>query len=92
MKELRGFFERIQDDHRIGPMHISLYAVLLSLRDESAYTSFFPVNRKELMARSKILGKTTYYRCLNELAESGYIEYQPEHYPGRTRVCCLPFD
>lgn len=92
MKELKSFFESIKDDYRIGPMHVSMYAALLSMRNESARIAFFPVNRKKLMSRSKILGKTTYYKCLNDLAECGFIEYKPEHGPGQTRVCCLQFD
>jgi hypothetical protein len=91
MRELALFFEIIKDDHRIGPVHVSMYAALLSMRNETAHISFFPVSRKVLMSRSKILGKTTYYKCLNDLAECGYIEYKPEHRLGKTMVCCLPF-
>jgi hypothetical protein len=35
------------------------------------------------MARSRILGKTTYYTCLHDLAEWGWIEYRPEQARGR---------
>ena len=92
MKELKDFFESIKGDHRIGPMHVSMYAALLSMRNESAHIAYFSVSRKKLMSRSKILGKTTYYKCLNDLAECGFIEYKPEHGPGQTRVRCFQFN
>jgi hypothetical protein len=35
------------------------------------------------MGRSRILGKTTYYKVLRELAEWGYVEYRAERARGR---------
>jgi hypothetical protein len=53
------------------------------VQQELRATGYFSVGRKEGMERSKILGKERYYRCLKELAEFGYIGYEPEHYPGK---------
>ena len=83
MDELRIFFERIRDDHRVGTAHVSMYAALVGLYLENGGVGFIAVRREELMARSKILGKTTYYTVLRELAEWGYVEYRPERARGR---------
>jgi hypothetical protein len=78
MEALRGFFEGIRGDHRVGTAHVSLYAALVGLCSENDCSSFIPICREEVMARSRILGKTTYYTCLHDLAEWGWIEYRPE--------------
>jgi hypothetical protein len=83
MEALRAFFERIKDDQRLGPMHISLYAALFDCWIGQSSPQYFRLDREELMKRSKILGKTSYYKCLKELATYGLIEYRPEHYPGK---------
>ena len=83
MEALHLFFEKIKDDPRIGPLHISLYKALLSIQEERPEQRYLPINREELVVRSKIFGKNAYYRCLKELAAFGYIEYRPEHHPGK---------
>ena len=80
---LKDFLEKARDDHRIGVRHISLYVAMLSL---SSRDGLLRVKKKELMRMSKISGKTSYYRCLRELAEYGYIYYWPEHYDGGSMV------
>jgi len=35
------------------------------------------MRRDELMKQSKIVGRSTYQRCLRELQEGGYIKYEP---------------
>ena len=91
MDALKGFLDRARDDHRIGPMHISLYVVLLQISEQQpatapgrapAPTGFFAIYRDDVMARAKLLGRTTYYRRLRELSAWGYIVYHPQHYPG----------
>lgn len=66
----------------MGAAHVSLYVTLLGMREELGVSGFFPVDREEVMARAKILGKERYYGCLKELVEAGY-RYQPEYYPGK---------
>ena len=92
MKELKAFLDKIKNDHRIGTAHISLYVALLGLREEIPAAVFFPIDRQELMERSKILGKTLYYKCLRELASFGYIQYRPEHHPGRKSAVKIIFE
>ena len=84
--QLSYFLEKIKDDPRIGPLHISLYLALLYQSQSAAPSAPIHLDRQFLMRQSKILGKSAYYKCLKELAVYGYIEYKPEHYPGKQSV------
>jgi hypothetical protein len=87
MEELLRFMALARVDHRIGPAHVSLYLALVCLKQEIGVEGVFEVGRGEGMERSRILGKERYYRCLKELAEMGYVGYEPQFYPGkRSRV------
>jgi len=72
MEELRRFLERAKEDPRVGPVHISLFVVLLGMSEGKG---IFRVRREEVMERAKIYGRTTYYKCMRELGRFGYIEY-----------------
>jgi hypothetical protein len=39
------------------------------------------ITRNELMRISKIFSKATYHKCVNELHQKGYINYEPSHNP-----------
>ena len=79
---LSSFFERIREDPRIGMSHVALYTALLSLCQGDGYIR---ITMEEMTERCK-MGQTRYFQCLNELAEYGYIEYEPVRYKGRSRV------
>jgi hypothetical protein len=83
VQALKGFLDRAMEDHRMGPLHVSLYVVLLDICERQERPGLFAICRQEVMARSRILGRTTYYKYIGELAEWGYIVYQPENYPGK---------
>jgi hypothetical protein len=82
MDALRGFLERVRGDQRIGPLHISLYVVLLELCEGEEGPGMFAICRVEVMAKAKIRGKTTYYKCMKELSDWGYVVYLPGRRPG----------
>jgi hypothetical protein len=87
MEELRTFLEKAKDDHRLGPVHVSLYAVLFQiLRDDNKKH----IRREEIMDRAKISGRNTYYNAMHTLHDLGFIEYHPENGPGRTTIRLLP--
>jgi hypothetical protein len=76
-----GEVRRLQDDPRIGPLHISLYLALCRLRAEAGEP--VRVSAPKLMRPAKIGGKTPYHRTIRELAEFGYIKYLPSCDPAR---------
>lgn len=80
MEVLTTFYNRILDDHRIGPVHISLYMAIFHLYHSGAFVNPVPVNRALLMDLSKIRGLATYHKCIKELQSQGYIQYMPSHH------------
>jgi len=83
MEVMREFVEKVKDDPRIGPWHISLFAAIVV---RPCCNGFYRVGRRGLVKTSKIRGKTTYYKCLRELVEYGYLEYWPERGDGGSVV------
>lgn len=56
---------------------------LFQVWNSTRFPDEFFVIRDEVMKQSKIGSKSTYHRCLKELHQFGYIEYQPSHNPYR---------
>lgn len=75
MQLFTRFMKSIEDDHRIGATHISVYMVLLYLQENT--TNSFPIKRNQVMWRAKIHSRHTYNTCMKQLHEYGYIIYQP---------------
>ncbi|HEY4110255.1 hypothetical protein [Puia sp.] len=75
----------LQTDERLGPVHISVYLVLLTC--SRGKNTWFAIDRSMLMPAARVKGVTTYYRVLRELTEYGYIEYFPtRNCKSRSRV------
>lgn len=75
-KTLADFFSAIHSDPRINTTHISMYAALLqhwNLQKTDPLLLF----SHELMGIAKISSGKTYYKCLKELNQYGYLRYEP---------------
>ncbi|MBN8876822.1 MAG: hypothetical protein J0I32_04695 [Sphingobacteriales bacterium] len=77
IQHLRGFFEAIAEDPRITPTHISLYCALFHYWLQKGCVNPVTIIRNEVMNVSKISGRTTYQKYIQELQEYGYIKYEP---------------
>ena len=77
LPELTSFFCSIRDDSRISPVHISLFMAIIQFWKDNDYKSPVSVFGHELMNLAKISGVATYHRCIRQLEEYGYIEYEP---------------
>lgn len=74
---LNEFLDRACKDEQLLPSHLSLFmAIFYYSTDENPYARF-RVTRKKLMQFSKISSKTTYHKCMQDLAYLGYILYEP---------------
>ena len=80
-KELTDFYFKMKDDHRIGPVHISLYMAIFHLYQLNGFANPVPVNRALLMWIAKISGLATYHKYMRELAEFGYVKYEASYNP-----------
>jgi hypothetical protein len=81
VKELTSFFSAIREDHRIGTSHISLYMALFQLYNLNRFKNPISVNRSSIMKIAKIFGVATYHKCMRDLTEFGYINYEPSFNP-----------
>jgi len=76
IRHLNTFFSCLQQDNRLTAFHISLYIALFQVWNRNHFQSPFVAQREELMLLSKIGSKNTYYKCLKELHQAGYIRQQ----------------
>ena len=81
IKHLTGFFEKVVADKTLNPTHISLYIALFQFWNCNRFKNPISISRDELMRISKISSKATYHKCLRNLHELGYINYQPSFNP-----------
>ena len=81
VKQLFGFYRKIESDHRVGVTHISLYMALFQMWCSGDCESPFAITRRELMMVAKIGGLGTYHKCMKDLVAYGYIKYQPSPRP-----------
>jgi len=81
VKELTSFFSAIKEDPRIGATHISLYMALFQFYNLNRLTNPIAITRTSVMEVAKIRGLATYHRCMKDLVECGYIQYEPSFNP-----------
>ncbi|UUW08626.1 hypothetical protein NLG42_21290 [Flavobacterium plurextorum] len=74
---LSDFFTAIENDYRISPMHIAVYAALLQYRSAKGFINPIMVFSCEITAIAKISSPNTYHKCVQELHQYGYIKYKP---------------
>ncbi len=78
---LYDFMDMARDDPRIGPTHISLFMAILYSYQQQQCAMPVSVFSKDLMKKAKIAGIGTYYKCMRELKEGGYIKFTPSYNP-----------
>ena len=76
-----SFMDRVGEDHRVGPTHISLFVAILYFYRKQEYRMPIYVYRKELMKQAKISADGTYHKGMRELKAYGYIGYVPSYNP-----------
>jgi hypothetical protein len=93
IRHLRGFYERLEEDERLTPHHISLYMALFQVWNLHRFREQFDVSRQELMSLSRIGSPHTYARCMQQLTNWGYIEYSSSsNRYAVSKVRCVRFD
>ncbi len=89
IKHLTGFFHRVATDHRLNPTHVSLYMAIFQFWNAGHFQNPVAISRQELMRISKICAKATYHKCIRELHNYGYLNYQPSFNPYRGSLVYL---
>ena len=81
LEELTNFYSAIKNDNRIGTTHISLYMALFQFYNLNRLENPIQITRTGVMEVAKISGLATYHKCMKDLVEYGYIQYQPSYNP-----------
>ena len=81
IRHLTGFYDKIQQDERLNPTHISLYLALFQFWNLNHFQNPISISRNEMMRLSKISALGTYHKCIKQLQDFGYIEYLPSFNP-----------
>ena len=81
IKQLAGFFDRVVDDEKLNPTHVSMYVALFQFWNACHFRNPISISRNELMKVSKISSKATYHKCMKELHNFGYLKYMPSYNP-----------
>jgi hypothetical protein len=90
LQPLSDFFKAIEKDYRISISHIGIYAALLQFRADNGFTNPIEAYRYEIMKIAKISGPVTYHKCMRELNEYGYINYQPKRNRNQRSIIYFP--
>jgi len=89
VRHLNAFLELVAIDGRLTPCHISTYMSLFQLWNKSRFPDKLSVCRSEVMEISKIGSTRTYYKCMKQLHEYGYLAYFPSNNPLRGSIVTL---
>ncbi len=93
IRHLSAFYEKIMNDNRLNPTHVSLYHALFQLWNLNRFQNPLVIYRDETMKMSRLGSLHTYYKCLYDLHNWGYIVYQPSHSPiNGSKVYLCNFD
>lgn len=90
---LNKAFEKICEDNRLTPFHISLYFALFHYWNIAKFRNPISISRDEMMRAAKIGSVNTYIRCIKELHAWNYIQYHPSFNPQKgSQVHLYKFD
>lgn len=77
LKALSDFFQAIEKDFRISTTHIAVFAALIQFRKNNGVINPIEAYSFEIQKIAKITSPRTYYKCMIELHDYGYITYKP---------------
>lgn len=89
IKHLTGFFDKVIQDDRLNPTHISLYVSLFQFWNMQRFQNPISISRNEVMRVSKICSKATYHKCMKDLHAYNYLFYDPSYNPFRGSLITL---
>src|SRR5690554_2010848 len=81
IKQLTEAMNKMSDDDRLNPSHVSLYIALFQFWNMNRFKSPISVTRTDVMRVSKIGSNSTYHRCITDLHKWKYLEYLPSYNP-----------
>jgi hypothetical protein len=90
--QIMVFFKVVANDPRISTAHICLYLALFCQWSQINNNNPMPVKKEEIMEVAKINARPTYFKCIRDLHDFGYIKYMPaKHRYMKSYVCLAEF-
>ena len=77
----KGLILALVRDKRITVWHMGVMLGIIQLANENDLHSLIYISRKKVMERGHINNIVTYHKCINELQNFGYIDYEPSYHP-----------
>lgn len=72
------FFASVEKDQRISITHLGVFASLLNYSLSCGFVNPITVFSYQILPIAKI-SVTTYYKCIKELNDYGYLKYVPSY-------------
>jgi hypothetical protein len=76
---LSDFLSRVQQDGRIGSTHIAIYVALWKYWLNEGFANPIHVFSRDIMQIAKVSWRNTFYNCVSDLDQYGYIRYEPSN-------------
>lgn len=76
---LSDFLTAVEKDARISITHIGIFAALIQFWKEQQFINPMIAYSHDIMGIAKISAAATYYKCMKDLNEYGYIRYEPSY-------------
>jgi len=73
------FMNGIVSDGRIGSTHIAIYTAIWIYWQECDRPACIQAYGRQIMPMAKIRASSTYYGCLSDLNDFGYLHYEPSY-------------
>jgi len=83
IKHFNHWLDLASIDDRLSSYHISMYTALFHMWNKNHFPESLFIHRNEIMQISKVGSTRTYYKCMHQLHEYGYINYTPSKCPMR---------
>ena len=76
---LTAAMEKIEKDGRLHSSHVALYLALFQYWNMNRFKNPISIHREDTLNLSKIGSRNTYYKCMKELSNWGFLLYYPSH-------------
>lgn len=81
IKHFNQWLDLASVDDRLSSYHVSMYMALFHIWNKNRFPESIFIYRNEIMQISKVGSTRTYYKCMHQLHEFGYIIYAPSKCP-----------
>ncbi len=89
LEPLADFLKGIQNDPRIGAIHIAVFLAFYCKWLSLSCPVWVEAFAYEIMPVAKVSSRMTYYQIIEGLRANGYIKYKPSRHKGRGSKVCI---